>query len=65
MKNEVETKPVEETHKAGEIEPLADIVGFRVWKNDKEAIIFSKDQENMAILSSEIFKISEKANEPE
>ena len=55
----------EDKHKAGEIEPLVDIVGYRVWKNDKENLVFLKEQENLAILSAEVFKISEKANDSE
>lgn len=65
MVKEIETKTNENEHKAGDIETIVDIVALKVWKNNKEAVIFPKEQENLAILSSEIFKISEKANEEE
>lgn len=62
-KKEKDANIDENTHKAGDIEPIVDVIGFRIWKNDKDYIEFGRDQHNFAVLTSEVFKISEKAEE--
>jgi hypothetical protein len=53
----------EETHEAGQIQPLVDVVAYRVWKNDKEWVDFPSEQQGLSIIASELFKLMLKAEE--
>ena len=54
LKKEKEVK--KEEHKPGDIEPIVNIVGWKVWKSKDEYVTFSADQEGIAFLAAEIFK---------
>jgi len=55
-KEEKIIKKEEKKHKPGDIETIFDIVGFRVWKNEKEYIDLPIEQRGIAELLSIILK---------
>lgn len=60
-KQEEETE--KEKHTPGQMEGIIDVVGLRVWKNDKEYIDFPIEQRWAAELASVVFKAAAEAEE--
>lgn len=51
---EKEEKKEEKKHKAGDIEPLYQVVGFKVYRNEKDYVIIN--DEGLAVFISDIYK---------
>ena len=63
MKKDENEKNNEKSHQPGEIEPIVDLVGYRVWKDENTSAVFSREQEGQAIILSELLKLAQKAEE--
>ncbi len=53
---EKEIKEAKITHQKGDIEPITQIIGLRVWQNSKKYIDFPVEQAGLAELASLIIK---------
>lgn len=58
-----EQQETEKKHEIGTIEPIIDVVGWRVWKSETDYIDFPRDSYGNAVILSEILAIKKLAQE--